>query len=177
MGVRKGGNGAPQGGTHGNPKKSAFPVARGPRTNAGEGFSYRHVGDRSGMEALDAAGAAIVGNDLALGNRHYSGSADESGDMSLSLVRRHLRRDPCSTLHESGRTRIERLIERFAWSGADRLLMLRVRQCEPESGDVPDMADECRGRGIPFLCLDIDLHAEERASARVRIEAFVEMGE
>ena len=129
------------------------------------------------MEALDAARAAIVGNDLALGNRHYSGSADESGDMSLSLVRRHLRRDPCSTLHGSGRARIERLIERFAWSGADRLLMLRVRQCEPESGDIPDMAAECRGRGIPFLCLDIDLHAEERASARVRIEAFIEMGE
>ncbi|HJX73612.1 MAG TPA: 2-hydroxyacyl-CoA dehydratase family protein [Candidatus Deferrimicrobiaceae bacterium] len=129
------------------------------------------------MEALDAAGAAIVGNDLALGNRYYSGLAHESGDLPLSLVRRHFRRAPCPTLHDSGGTRIERLFERFVGSGADRILLLRVRQCEPESGEIPDISDESRKRGIPFLCLDIDLQAEESASARVRIEAFVEMGE
>ena len=129
------------------------------------------------MEALDAAGAAVVGNDLALGHRYYSGLADESGDISLSLVRRHLRRDPCSTLHASGRMRIEHLFRRFEASGAEKLLFLRVRQCEPESGDLADIAAESRDRGIPFLCLDIDHHAEERASAKVRIEAFVEMGD
>ncbi|MDH3382715.1 MAG: 2-hydroxyacyl-CoA dehydratase family protein [Deltaproteobacteria bacterium] len=128
------------------------------------------------MEALDAAGAAIVGNDLALGTRYYSGPTDEEGDMLLSLVRRHLRRDPCSTLHGIGRTRIDHLFDRFEGAGADRILLLRVRQCEPESGEIPDMADESRKRGIPFLCLDIDLHGEERISVTMRIEAFVEMG-
>jgi benzoyl-CoA reductase/2-hydroxyglutaryl-CoA dehydratase subunit BcrC/BadD/HgdB len=129
------------------------------------------------MEAMDAAGAAIVGNDLALGHRYYSGPADETGDMLLSLARRHLRRDPCSTLHGFARPRIEELFQRFDDSGADRLLLLRMRQCEPETGDIPDMAEQSRDRGIPFLGLDIDLHAEERASAKMRIEAFVEMGE
>ncbi len=128
------------------------------------------------MEAMDAVGAAIVGNDLALGHRYYAGMADESGDLSLSLVRRHLRRDPCSTLHASGRVRIEHLFQRIASSGAERLLVLRVRQCEPESGDLPDIAAESRERGIPFLCLDIDHHAGEGASAKTRIEAFVETG-
>jgi benzoyl-CoA reductase/2-hydroxyglutaryl-CoA dehydratase subunit BcrC/BadD/HgdB len=128
------------------------------------------------MEALDAAGAAIVGNDLALGTRYYSGPTDEAGDMSLSLVRRHLRRDPCSTLHDVGRSRIEHLFDRFDGSGADRILLLRVRQCEPEFGEIPDMVDESRKRGIPFLCLDIDLQGEERTSVTMRIEAFVEMG-
>ena len=85
------------------------------------------------LEALDRAGAAIVGNDLALGTRYYSGSTDEAGDMSLSLVRRHLRRDPCSALHDVGRSRIEHLFDRFDGSGADRILQLRVRPCEPES--------------------------------------------
>ncbi|MDH3384094.1 MAG: 2-hydroxyacyl-CoA dehydratase family protein, partial [Deltaproteobacteria bacterium] len=100
----------------------------------------------------------------------------ESGDMPLSLVRRHLRRDPCSTLHGIGRTRIAHLFDRFDGSGADRILLLRVRQCEPESGEIPDMVDELRKRGIPFLCLDIDLQGEERTSVKMRIEAFVEMG-
>jgi len=129
------------------------------------------------MEAMDAAGAAIVGNDLALGHRYYSGSPEEEGDMPLSLARRHLRRDPCSTLHGSVRPRIEEVFRKVARSGADRLLLLRMRQCEPEAGDIPDIASASRDRGIPFLCLDVDLHAEERASAKVRIEAFVEMGE
>lgn len=128
-------------------------------------------------EAMDSAGAAIVGNDLALGHRYYSGSPEESGDMALGLVRRHLRRDPCSTLHRFGGSRLDHLFRRFGRSGADRLLVLRVRQCEPESGDLPEMASASRERGIPFLCLDVDLHADERAAALVRIEAFVEMGE
>lgn len=129
------------------------------------------------VEALDASGAAIVGNDLALGHRYYSGPADETGDMLLSLARRHLRRDHCSTLHGFARPRTGELFRRFDESGADRLLLLRMRQCEPESGDIPDMADMFRDRGIPFLSLDIDLQADEKASAKMRIEAFVEMGE
>ncbi len=129
------------------------------------------------MEAMDAAGGAIVGNDLALGHRYYSGSPDETGDMPLSLVRRHLRRDPCSTLHDPVRPRIEEVFRRFASSGADRLLLLRMQRCEPEAGDIPDMASASRERGIPFLCLDVDLLADVRASAAVRIEAFIEMGE
>ena len=126
------------------------------------------------MEALDEAGAAIVGNDLALGNRYYSGSPSESGDMPLSLVRRHLQRDPCSTLHGIGRTRIEHLFDRFDGSGADRILLLRVRQCEHESGEISGLTDESRKRGIPVLCLDIDLHGEESTSVRMRIEGFIE---
>jgi benzoyl-CoA reductase/2-hydroxyglutaryl-CoA dehydratase subunit BcrC/BadD/HgdB len=129
------------------------------------------------MEALDAAGAAIVGNDLALGHRYYSGSPDEAGDIPLSLARRHLRRDPCSTVHGSGRGRIEGLFQRIVACGANRLILLRRNGCEPESGDIPDMAAESRERGISFLSLTIDLHTEERASTMVRIKTFLEMGE
>lgn len=129
------------------------------------------------MEAIDTAGAAVVGNDLALGHRYYSGTVEEDGDLLLSIVRRHLRRVPCSTLHGIDRPRIEDLFRRFADSGADRMLFLRMRQCEPESGDVPGMAGKSRDLGIPFLRLDIDLQAEERGSAKLPIEAFVEAGE
>ncbi len=128
-------------------------------------------------EAMDMAGAAIVGNDLALGHRYYSGSPQESNDMALALVRRHLGRDPCSTLHGYGGSRLEYLFRRFAESGADRLIALRMRQCEPESGGLPELSAAFREREIPFLCLDVDLHGHEPASSRVRIEAFVEMGE
>jgi len=127
------------------------------------------------MKAMDAAGASIVGNDLALGHRYYSGPAEETGDMLLSLARRHLRRGPDSTLHAFARPHVEELFRKFDESGADRLLLLRMRQCEPESGDDPDMEAEFRGRGIPFLRLDIDLHADESASAKMHIEAFAEI--
>ena len=166
------------------PKESHTEILRAALSRPGEKpatvrtkvFLIGIMGTGPVMEALDAAGAALVGNDLALGHRYYAGMADESGDLSLSLVRRHLRRDPCSTLHASGRVRIEHLFQRIASSGAERLLVLRVRQCEPESGDLIDIAAESRERGIPFLCLDIDHHAGEGASAKTRIEAFVETG-
>ncbi len=126
--------------------------------------------------ALDAAGAAVVGNDLGRGRRYYEGLAAESGDAAVALVRRHLSRGPCSTLHWSGSARIDALFARVAACGADRLLLLRIRQCEPEAGDVPDIAARARERGVPFLAVDADPGVSgTAASLAVRIGAFVEM--
>lgn len=128
--------------------------------------------------ALDRAGAAVVGNDLGRGRRYYEGPADEGGDALLALVRRHLSREPCSTLHWAGRARIDSLFRRASSCGADRVLLLRVRQCEPETGDVPDIAAEARARGVPFLAVDVEPGSRgAAASLAVRIGAFVEMGE
>jgi benzoyl-CoA reductase/2-hydroxyglutaryl-CoA dehydratase subunit BcrC/BadD/HgdB len=123
-------------------------------------------------EAIDAAEAAIVGNDLALGQRYYSGPTDEEGDMPLVLTRRHLRKGACSSLHGCGPTRPETLFRRFSESGADRLLQLRIRPCKPGFGQIADLADESRDRGIPFLCLDIDRDPGKGASAKERIASF-----
>lgn len=128
--------------------------------------------------ALDGAGAAVVGNDLGRGRRYYEGLARESGDAAVALVRRHLSRMPCSTLHWAGDARIDSLFGRVAACGADRLLLLRIRQCEPEAGDEPDIAARARERGIPFLAVDADPGTRGAdASLAVRVGAFVEMGE
>jgi benzoyl-CoA reductase/2-hydroxyglutaryl-CoA dehydratase subunit BcrC/BadD/HgdB len=129
------------------------------------------------MEALDEAGAAIVGNDLALGHRYYSGSPDEAGDIPLSLARRHLRRNSCFTVHGFGHRRTEDLFRRIVACGADRLILLRRNGCEPETAYVPDMAAESKERGIPFLCLDAGPEAKEKAAAKARIETFLDLGE
>ena len=42
-----------------------------------------------------------------------------------------------------------------------------------ENGDIFDLTDESRKRGIPILCLDIDLHGEGSTSVRMRIDRFV----
>jgi len=127
--------------------------------------------------ALDGAGAAVVGNDLGRGRRYYDGRATETGDAAIALVRRHLSRETCSTLHWAGRARIDSLFRRVASCGADRLLLLRVRQCEPETGDAPDIAAEAAARGVPFMAVDVDPGCSGAgASLAVRIGAFVEMG-
>ncbi|MGE5188705.1 MAG: 2-hydroxyacyl-CoA dehydratase subunit D [Gemmatimonadota bacterium] len=127
--------------------------------------------------ALDGAGAAVVGNDLGRGRRYFEGAAQEDGDAALALVRRHLSRGPCATLHWAGRSRIDSLFRHASACGADRILMVRVRQCEPEAGDAPDIALEAKRRGVPFLGVDVDPGAPGAAALAVRIGAFVEMGE
>ncbi len=127
--------------------------------------------------ALDRADAAVVGDDLGRGRRYFEGAAAETGDAAIALVRRHLSRGPCSTLHWAGSARIDALFRNAAACGADRILLLRVRQCEPETGDEPDIAAAARARGIPFHCVDVDpATPEAAASIAVRIGAFVEMG-
>lgn len=128
--------------------------------------------------ALDGAGAAVVGDDLGRGHRYYRETADEDGDAALALARRHLGRGPCSTLHTAGRDRIDSLFARASACGADRILLLRVRQCEPEAGDEPDVAGEAKRRGVPMIGVDVDPGGSGAAGAlAVRIGAFVEMGE
>lgn len=129
------------------------------------------------MDAIDKARGALVGNDLAWGHRYYAGHGEEDGDPILHLVRRHFRRDFCSTLHDDGGSRAVHLLERVVATGADRLLMVRVRRCEPEGGDLPEIERTAREQGIPFLCLDTDLSGREGDSLAVRIEAFLEMGD
>lgn len=128
------------------------------------------------MEAIDKAGAALVGNDLGWGHRYYAGHDEESGDPFLRLVRRHFRRGVCSTLHDGGTSRAGHLLDRVVSAGADRILMVRVRRCEPEGGDTSAVERASRDRGIPYLCLDTDLSGREGDSLAVRIEAFLEIG-
>lgn len=129
------------------------------------------------MEALDGAGGVLVGNDLALGHRYYGGLAAEEGDVLLALVRRHFARERCPTLHRRGGSRARRVFERALAAGADRVLLVRIRSCEPEGGDLPSLAGAARDRGVPFLCLDTDLAGGERAALGVRVKAFLETGE
>ncbi len=126
---------------------------------------------------LDSARAAVVGDDLGRGRRCYEGPAAETGDAAIALVRRHLSRAPCSTLHWAGADRLDSLFRNVAACGADRLILVRVRQCEPETGDEPDIAARARASGIPFLSVDVDPASPGGgASLSVRIGAFVEMG-
>lgn len=129
------------------------------------------------MEALDRTGAVLVGNDLGWGHRYYAPQEGEGGDPFLTLVRRHLNRDPCSTLHDGAAGRDRWLVERALSAGADRVLLVQVRRCEPEGGDFPAIEQAIRDRGIPVLRLDTDLSDREGDAAAVRIGAFLEMGD
>ncbi len=148
-----------------------------PRTAPPRVFLAGMMPTGSVMEALDGAGAAIVGNDLALGHRYYSGSPDVAGDIPLSIARRHLRRESCPTVHGSGQGCIETLFQGIVACGADRLILLHGNGCEPESGYVADIAAESRERGIPFLCLDAGPQAVEGEVPKARIGTFLDRGE
>jgi benzoyl-CoA reductase/2-hydroxyglutaryl-CoA dehydratase subunit BcrC/BadD/HgdB len=128
------------------------------------------------MEALDRAGAALVGNDLAWGHRYYAAPEEEVGDPLLFLVRRHFRRDSCRALPEGECSRAERLLDRVASTGADRLLIVRARRGEPEGGGLSAIERAAREKGVPYLCLDSDLSGMDGDLLGMRIDAFLEKG-
>lgn len=128
------------------------------------------------MEALDAAGASLVGNDLALGHRYYAGQVSEQGDMAVSLVRRHFAREPGATPHSRGGSRVDRLFARAAAAGADRILMVRIRGCEPAEEDLSAIGRAARARGLPLLRLDADLAGGEPGAVRIRMGRFLDAG-
>lgn len=126
------------------------------------------------VEAIDAAEAVIVGDDLAIGHRYYSGSVDEEGDMPLVLARRILRGNACLSPHGQGPTPPELLFRRYSDSGADRMMELRMRPRQRGAGGTFDLETESWNRGIAFLRLDVDCAAAHGPFAKERIASFLE---
>ncbi len=124
---------------------------------------------------VEESGAALVGNDLAAGHRYYERIPPEPVDPALAIVRRHLARRGCPTLHHPGGSRIPALLARAQDAGADRILVVRMSRCEPEGGDLPELEAESRARGFPLLVLESESSPADPAGARTRIGAFVEM--
>lgn len=106
------------------------------------------------MEAIDGAGAVLVGATLAAGLRTLEAAVEKGGDPALALARRL--RSQLLGLAEAAvdPSWAGRMLDRVEESGANRFLYLGgVVDSEEHSGK---LAEEARKRGIPFLFVEGD---------------------
>jgi hypothetical protein len=126
------------------------------------------------MQAIDDAGAFLVGEALAAGNRTHEAMVDDRGDPALALARRL--RAQLLGLAEAGAgpSFAARMVDRVEASGANRFLYVGT---DAAISDAPGrLAAEAGRRGIRFLCLESDLAAPTPDRQEERIASFLATG-
>jgi benzoyl-CoA reductase/2-hydroxyglutaryl-CoA dehydratase subunit BcrC/BadD/HgdB len=123
---------------------------------------------------LEELGVWVVGDDLGLGSLYYSLEIPESGSPLADLVEGYLRYPPCSTLHPSSPGRAAELVRRVRETGAEGVLILATKFCEPEFFDHPQLKEDLEAANIPSVLLETELGTTTPGAVRTRVEAFVE---
>ncbi|HPQ67811.1 MAG TPA: 2-hydroxyacyl-CoA dehydratase family protein [bacterium] len=126
------------------------------------------------LQAVEDAGGHIVGDDLGLGWRTMAVDCVTNGDPLEAIVNRLLAAPPCSSLHHADRRRAQYVLERAQALKADGVIFTRLKFCDPEAFDYPDikcLLDEAK---IANLLLERDLVDKVEGAAATRLEAFLE---
>jgi bcr-type benzoyl-CoA reductase subunit C len=123
---------------------------------------------------LEELEVCVVGDDLGLGSLYYAIDVPDRGSPLADLAEGYLRYPPCSTVHPSSPGRATQLIRRVQHTGAEGVLILATKFCEPEFFDVPQLKEDLEEAGIPSLVLETELSMTAPGSVRTRVEAFVE---
>ncbi|MCW2867843.1 MAG: fldC [Marmoricola sp.] len=136
-----------------------------------------HAPRRELLEAIEDAGAQVVDDDLYHGRRHVSTDVEEAGNPLEALGRWYSERNsvlPCPT-------RVQRDVDWDAWlvdavrrSGAEAVIHLLPKFCEPHMLYYPELRKSLEAAGIPQLQIETEHEGLPLEAFRTRIEALVE---
>lgn len=127
------------------------------------------------MRILDDSGAVVVADDLATGHRYFSDDVPEEGDPLEALVHRQINRMPCACYASSRNERRMFLTGTAGEKGAEGIIFIHLKYCEPENFDYPDMKAAFEKAGIPSLKIETELGNVNLGQIETRVQAFLEM--
>jgi benzoyl-CoA reductase subunit C len=136
-----------------------------------------HAPRRELLEAIEASGAVVVDDDLYHGRRHVSTDVEEDGDPLEAIARWYQQRNvhiPCPTRVQQDADWDRWLLGAVRGSGAEAVIHLLPKFCEPHMLYYPELRKALDEAGIPHLQIETEHEGLPLESFRTRIEALVE---
>lgn len=136
-----------------------------------------HAPRRELLEAIEDSGAVVVDDDLYVGRRFVSADVDEVGDPLVALGRWYRDRNvaiPCPTRVQADADWDAWLVDATGRSGAEAVIHLVPKFCEPHMLYYPELRKGLDAAGIPQLQLETEHEGVPLESVRTRVEALVE---
>ncbi|MEN0133540.1 MAG: 2-hydroxyacyl-CoA dehydratase family protein [Rhodococcus sp. (in: high G+C Gram-positive bacteria)] len=129
------------------------------------------------LDVIEDCGAIVVDDDLFHGTRYVSTDIGLEGDPLEALASVYLRRNtavPCPTRvqHEVDWDRF--LVDSVDASGAQGVIVLMAKFCEPHMLFYPELRKALETRSIPLLLIETEHEGLPMESVRTRVEALVE---
>lgn len=92
----------------------------------------------------------------------------------LGIAQRYGQIEGCSVLYDPGKKRGQQLVELAKESGADGVIWVMTKFCDPEEYDYVPVKRMLDKAGIPVLAIEVDQQMVNFEQARSAIEAFCE---
>jgi len=125
---------------------------------------------------IEAAGGIIVDDDLYTGYRYYALDTEVDGNPIEALAKRYLEKSLPIPVRSYLPVRWEKyIVERVKDSGAQGVVVLVVKYCEPHLFNYPFIKEALAAAGIPHIMLETEHEVVSLEGVRTRLEAFLEM--
>jgi len=127
------------------------------------------------LDLIEEMGAMVVGDDLYAGYRYSAGEVPTATDPLEALALRYFNPGvPCPTRGGKEQDWAEHLISAVRESGAQGVISLLPRFCEPHMFYYPYLKSCLLKAGIPFTFVETEHEAVSLEGVRTRIQALVE---
>lgn len=127
------------------------------------------------VELIESSGLRVVDDLLVLGGRYVTAGVEVKLEPLTALARRQVEQWPMVGVWDHRPRRADFLRERVADSGAQGVIFLVQKFCEPWEIDYPGLKEELDRAGIPSLRLESEYQMSSLEPLRTRLEAFAEM--
>ncbi|MEW6274034.1 MAG: 2-hydroxyacyl-CoA dehydratase family protein [Bacillota bacterium] len=122
---------------------------------------------------LAELGVGVAADDTCTGYRHFAGLVEETGDLFEALAARILQRPPCPCRHQGLAARRDYLLELARSRGAEAVILILRKYCDPHAWDAVSLAQGLRAAGLPVYVLELE-GASPGGQEKTRLQAFLE---
>lgn len=129
------------------------------------------------LALIEECGGIVVDDDLYHGSRYISTDVNEEGDPLQALSAAYLDKNvaiPCPTRAQADVDWDVYLLDAVAASGAEAVISLMAKYCEPHMLYYPQLKKALEAAGIPHLLLETEHEGMPLQAFRTRIEAMFE---
>ena len=126
------------------------------------------------IEAVEAAGAVVVCDDLCTGSRYFEGRVQDRGDLVEALSRHYLLKTPCARMKDTA-LRLEAGKKSVKEYRVDGIIYQTLKFCDNHLYDYPVYQEFFRKMDVPMLQIENDFVGGNLGQIKTRIEAFIEM--
>ncbi|GAB3688355.1 2-hydroxyacyl-CoA dehydratase subunit D [Saccharopolyspora tripterygii] len=129
------------------------------------------------LRTIEECGAIVVDDDLFTGARYISTDVAEDLDPLEAICRWYLQRDvsmPCPTRVKHEVDWEDQLVRSVRESGAQGVIVLMVKFCEPHMLYYPELRKNLEAQEIPHLLMETEHEGLPAESVRTRVEALLE---
>lgn len=126
-------------------------------------------------QTIDSAGGTVVGDDMCTGTRYFEGRIAVGADPLAAIANRYAERVVCPAKHNGLRSRGKHLIKLARETGADGVIFLMLKFCDPHAFDYPYLRDMLSAEKIPSTLFEIENSQGGSGQFKTRCEAFMEM--